>query len=1011
MLMEFDFIVPSSAMRNPAHVVLRGIIFPRSRLSTKSSGRSAFSVSTRTVQRRHHVNYCSASSNSLMVDSFDDSGIGGACRSMRVRELEDTVSGNDLCSTKLVSLKRDKKILEVKEMRRGVIGLGERVVDKRSLMIRYSELLKVCASVKDLNGGMAIHGQVVVSCMEPDSHLWISLLNVYAKCGSLNCALQLFDEMPERDVVSWTTLISGFVAQGCGSEAVELFCEMRKEGVMPNKFTLPTLLKACSLCLELEMGKQVHGEVIKMGGDTDLFVGSALVDLYAKCGELEFAERLFFSMPHKNAVSWNSMLNGYAQAGCGTHVFGLFSQMTESDIKFSSFTLSTVLKGCANSENLRGGQVVHSMAIRMQCGVDEFLSCSLVDMYSKCGMADDALKVFMGIEHPDTVTWSAIITCLEQQGKSHKALELFSLMRQNGAQPNEYTLASLISASIDYGVQLYGESIHAYVCKSGYDFHNSVGNALVSMYMKFGDVQNGSRAFELMTDRDLVSWNALLSGYHDEDVSDDGPDIFCKVLAEGLRPNMYTFISVLRSCSSLSDTRFGKQVHGHIVKNKMNDNDFVGTALIDMYAKNNSLDDAEFVFHRLNRKDIFSWTVIIAACVRSNHAEKAVKYFKSMQRDDMKPNEFTFASCLSACSDIAFVETGQQVHSMAIKIGHSDDLFVAGSLVDMYGKCGCINEAVAVFNSQLMRDTIMWNTVICGYAQHGLEMKALEAFRCMLADNVEPDEVTFLGVLSACSRMGLVEEGKRFFNELDTTYGISPTIEHHACMIDILGRAGRFNEVKHFIEEKKLNSSSIIWETVLGACHLHGNLELGRIAAENLFQLVPEKESTYILLSNIFASKGMWDDVRDLRALMTSQGIKKEPGCSWVEVDGQVHVFLSQDASHPRILEIYSNLEELSKKLTLSGYIPKIKHVLHNVTDNEKKENLMHHSERLALSFSLICANPQKTIRIFKNLRICGDCHEFMKRFSSIVSKEIIVRDVKQFHHFKNGTCSCHDYW
>uniref|UniRef100_A0A7N1A2T3 DYW domain-containing protein n=1 Tax=Kalanchoe fedtschenkoi TaxID=63787 RepID=A0A7N1A2T3_KALFE len=1001
--MEFDFVV-SCNMRNPTHVFLfRGINLP-------FSPRKAFFKPSipplPTSQRRHHVSFSlSPVSENIQSSSVLDHTNGGA---ILMTEFEDTTfSGN---ASKL-SENKERIVVQTREVRRGLVGFGRRYVDGKSLMIRYSELLKLCASGKDLWGGMAIHGQLVVTGLEPDTHLWISLLNLYAKCGTPECALRLFDEMPNRDVVSWTALISGFVAQGCGSEGAELFCEMRKGGVMPNKFTLPTVLKACSLCLELEMGKQVHGEVIKTGVDSDLFVGSALVDLYAKCGELESAERLFFSMPQKNAVSWNSLLNGYAQSGCGTQVLGLFSQMAESDIKFSAFTLSTFLKGCANSENLRGGQAVHSMAMKMDCDMDEFISCSLVDMYSKCGMADDALKLFTGIEHPDTVTWSAIITCLEQQGKTQEALELFSLMRQNGAKPNEYTLASLVSASIDYGDQLYGESLHAFIYKYGYESHNCVGNALVSMYMKCGDVQSGSRAFELMTDRDLVTWNALLSGYHDEDVCDAGPQIFSEVLAGGLIPNMYTFISILRSCSSLSDTSFGKQVHAHIVKNKMNENDFVGTALIDMYAKSNSLEDAEFVFHRLNRKDIFSWTVIIAACVRSDQAEKAVKYFKSMQRDGMKPNEFTFASCLSACSDIAFVETGQQVHSMAIKIGHSDDLFVAGALVDMYGKCGCIDEAVAVFDCQFMRDTILWNTIICGYSQHGQEMKALEAFQLMLTGNVVPDEVTFLGVLSACSRMGLVEEGQRLFKELGTTYRISPTIEHYACMVDILGRAGRFNEVIHFIEEEKMNSSSIIWETVLGACHLHGNLELGKLAAENLFQLVPSMESTYILLSNIYASRGRWDDVRDLRVLMSSQGIKKEPGCSWVEVEGRVHVFLSQDASHPRIQEIYSNLEETSKKLTASGYIPKIKHVLHDVTDNEKKENLMYHSERLALSFSLIGAKPQKTIRIFKNLRICGDCHEFMKHFSSLLSKKIIVRDVKQFHHFKDGTCSCGDYW
>ncbi|XP_062149388.1 pentatricopeptide repeat-containing protein At2g03880, mitochondrial-like [Alnus glutinosa] len=884
-------------------------------------------------------------------------------------------------------------------------------LDGKERLRRYSGMLRTCASKGSLNEGRAIHGQVIKNGIDPDSHLWVSLVNAYAKCGSPVYARRVLDEMPERDVVSWTALIQGVVAEGFGSDGVNLFCEMKREGVRPNEFTLATGLKACAMSMDLKFATQVHAEAIKVGCFWDLFVGSTLVDLYAKCGEMELAERVFFCMPEQNAVSWNALLNGYAQVGCGKEVLNLFSRMRESEMKFSKFTLSTVLKGCATSGSLREGQAVHSVAIKVGFELDEFLGCSLVDMYSKCGLAYDALKVFKMIKDPDVVAWSAMITCLDQQGHSQEAAQLFLLMRYAGVPPNQFSFASVVSAATDLGYLQYGESIHACICKYGFENNTSVSNALITMYMKNGCPQGGARVFEAMTDHVLVSWNALLSGCHGYKICNLGPRIFYQMLVEGFMPNMYTYVSVLRSCSSLCDLGFGKQVHAHTIKNSLDGNDFVGTALVDMYAKTKCLEDADAVFNKLINRDLFTWTVIITGYAQTDQAEKAVKYFSLMQQEGVKPNEFTIASCLGGCSHIAAMETGQQLHSMAIKGGQFGDIFVSSALVDMYAKCGCLEDAEAIFQGLVFRDAVAWNTMICGYTQHGQGQKALETFWTMLDEGTIPDEVTFLGVLSACSHMGLVEEGKKQFNSLSEEFGITPTVEHYACMVDILGRAGKFDEMEHFIKKMELTPHALIWETVLGACKMHGNVEFGEKAAEKLFELKPEIDSTYILLSNILAAKGRWDDVKKVRSLMSIRGVKKEPGCSWVEINGQVHIFVSQDGSHPKIRDIYIKLEELGQKLISVGYVPKTEHVLHNVSDREKKEHLNHHSERLALAFALISPNPVKTIRIFKNLRICEDCHDVMKFISDITNREIVVRDINRFHHFKGGTCSCQDYW
>ncbi|KAK6944859.1 Pentatricopeptide repeat [Dillenia turbinata] len=833
--------------------------------------------------------------------------------------------------------------------------------DTKERLKWFSSVLKTCAMKGYVRTGKSVHGSIVKNSDDPDSHLWCSLVNFYAKCGRFCYARKVLDLMPEGDVVAWTALLAGVVSEGCGRDVANFFHEIREECVFPNGFTFATGLQACSMTLDIDFGKQLHAEVVKFGAFNDIFVGSALVDLYAKCGEVGLAAKVFFCMPEHNSVSCNALLNAYAEVGDGGGVSKLFCRLTESEIRYSMFTLSTVLKGYANSGNLREGKSVHSLAVRIGSEMDPFLSCSLLDMYSKCGEADDAVKVFVRINDPDIVAWTAMITGLNQQGQNHKAAELFSLLRQKGLKPNHFTLASLVNAATELSDRHLGESIHACICKYGFDSVNAICNSLISMYMKLGLVQDCSRVFEALIERDLVSWNALLSGFQDNENCDKGPRIFIQMLEEGFKPNM-------------------------------------------------CFNDAEVVFNLLMERDVFSWTVIIRCFAQSDQGEKAIGGFKHMQGEGVKPNEFTLASCLSCCSSLAALENGRQLHSWAIKAGHFCDIIVASALLDMYGKCGCIEDAESLFKDLASRDTISWNTIIRGYAPNGNEAKALEAFETMLDADCLPDEVTFIGVLSACRNMALVEEGKYFLNSLVEIHGIKPTMVHYACMANILGQAGKFDELESFIDNMEELPGALIWQSVLGACKMHGNVELGERAAEKLFEMEPKVDSNYVSMSNIFAATGQWDNVANVRALMSSQGVKKGPGCSWIEVDSQVNVFLAQDSSHPMIEEIHRKVEEMDLILASVGFVCRTEHVLHDVHSFKKRGNLLYHSERLALAFALIRTKPHKTIRIFKNLRICEDCHNVMKLLSKAIERKIIIRDNNRFHHFENGFCSCKDY-
>ncbi|XP_057968569.1 putative pentatricopeptide repeat-containing protein At3g01580 [Malania oleifera] len=794
-----------------------------------------------------------------------------------------------------------------------VLGTGGGTISEQNDKLRrFSGVLHICALYGCLNEGKAIHGQVIKDGIVPDLHLWNSLVNVYAKCETLKCAQQVFEKMPERDVASWTILITGFVAAGYSTSGIKLFCEMKKEGIRPNECTFTTILKACSMSFDLGLGNQLHAQVIKIGAFLDVFVGSALVGVYSKHGEMELADRVFSCMPIKNAVSWNALLNGYAQMGQGEQVLKHFSRITQSEMKFSEFNLSIVLKGCADLGYLKEGQAVHSLVIKISF---ESLSCSLLDMYSKCGLVDDALRVFGSINEPNVVAWTTMISCLNQHGWNLEAACLFCQMRHAGVRPNQFTLASIASVAATFGGQHYCESIHACACKSGSESDLFLCNAIITMYMKIGSVPNGWQAFKSIRDPDLTSWNALLSGFNENGTCEHGMSIFRQMLGEGFTPDAYTFVGILGSCSSDSNISFGKQVHAHVFKNSLDNNVFVGTALIDMYAKSRCLEEANVIFNRLSERDIYSWTAIIAGYAQAVQGDKAIKCFSQMHREGMKPNEFTVSSCLSGCASLATLKNGQQIHSFATKAGLSSYTYVASALVDMYWKCRCIEDAETVFKGMVSRSIVLWNTIICGYSQHGQGEKALEAFRIMIDEGTTPDEITFIGVLSACSHMGLIEEGKKQFNSMSDFYGITPSIEHYACFVNILCRAGKFKEVESLIEELKLTHNSLIWETVLWACKMHENVELGNRAARKLFELEPKADYNYIMLSDIFAAKGRWDDVSKIRALMSDQGIKKEPCCSWVEVDAQAHSFFAQDDSHPKNNGIRLQLEQLSRQM------------------------------------------------------------------------------------------------
>ncbi|KAM6585509.1 hypothetical protein CsatB_012511 [Cannabis sativa] len=556
-----------------------------------------------------------------------------------------------------------------------------------------------------------------------------------------------------------------------------------------------------------------------------------------------------------------------------------------------------------------------------------------------------------------------------------------------------------------------GRIVHALLLNSQFRDDLVIQNTLLNMYAKCGSVVDARKVFDKMPLKDMVTWTALITGYSQNYRAQEALDLFPPMLQHGLKPNQFTLSSLLKaSGDGLASEKQGRQLHAYCVKCGCDSNVYVGSSLLDMYTRFGLMVEAQSIFEGLVSKNEVSWNALIAAYSRKGEGEHAIKLFREMQRDSFKPTHFTYSSLFTVCASTGSLEQGKWVHAQVIKSGGRLVAFVGNTLVDMYAKSGSIEDAKKVFDRLVKRDVVSWNSMLTGYAQHGLGKEALQQFEEMRRIGIQPNDVTFLCVLTACSHAGLLDEGQHYF-ELMKKYRVEPDVSHYVTMVDLLGRAGLFDRAERFIREMPIQPTAAVWGALLGACRMHKNMELGAYAGEHIFELDPHDSGPHILLYNMYASAGRWNDAAKVRKMMKENGVKKEPACSWVEIENAVHVFIANDDAHPQREEIGKMWEQMSIKIKEVGYVPDTSHVLLFVDQQEREAKLQYHSEKLALAFALLNTPPGSTIRIKKNIRVCGDCHSAIKYVSKVVGREIIVRDTNRFHHFRNGSCSCGDYW
>lgn len=595
-----------------------------------------------------------------------------------------------------------------------------------------------------------------------------------------------------------------------------------------------------------------------------------------------------------------------------------------------------------------------------------------------------------------------------------KSIHLFRQMIQQLVQPDEFTFSGILKSCSKLMALREGEQIHAHIVKSMSKLERSefIENSLVYMYASCDRLESGRKVFDGMSERSPVAWSSMFSGYVRCGRWEEVVGLFRKMMKMGIGFNEVTLISVLKACGKLGDLELGEWIHEYVVANGLVRNDTLITSLVDMYAKCGRLETARHLFDNMPNRDVVAWSAIISGYSHSNQCREALALFHDMQNANVTPNEVTMVSVLSSCAVLGALETGKWAHSYIKKKKLKLTVNLSTSLIDFYAKCGCVDIALEVFHKMPSKNVWTWTALIQGLASNGRGETALRYYNLMLQENVKPNDVTFIGVLCACNHAGLVDEGRGYLTGMRRDFGIEPRIEHYGCVVDMLGRAGLVEDAHELITNMPIKPNAVIWRTLLASCRLHKHPEIAEEALKHVVRLEPAHSGDYILLSSLYASVSRLEDATRLRNEMKKLGIKKSPGCSYIELDGTVHEFLAEDNGHPQSPEVYKAVENMMEQIKRGGYKPDTMQArLEAEEDDEKEASVSHHSEKLAIAFGLIRTSPGATIRISKNLRICNDCHNAAKVISKVFSREIVVRDRNRFHHFKDGSCSCHDFW
>ncbi|KAM7508938.1 hypothetical protein LguiA_019391 [Lonicera macranthoides] len=885
----------------------------------------------------------------------------------------------------------------------GFCPLGQQLISSVSI----AKALSSATNSKELH---KIHSLLITLGLAKSVFFSGKLITKYAKFKDPLASLSVFQRVsPTSSVYQWNTIIRAMTHNGLFSQALGFYSQMKILMVKPDAYTFPTVINACAGLLNFEMGKLVHDDVIEMGFASDLYISNALIDMYSRFNDLVCARKVFDEMPDKDVVSWNSLISGYSSNWYCEEALEFFHKLRMASIVPDCFTVSSVLPACGSLVAIGEGQVVHGLVEKFGFKGDTIVSNGLLSMYFKFDRLTDCDKVFDEMLARDTITWNTLICGYSQSGLYEESIKLFMEMLPE-FKPDLLTITSVLCACGHVEDLKYGRYVHEYMMRNGYECDTTASNILINMYAKCGNLLVARETFDQMKCRDLVSWNSLINGYIRNGSCEEAMKIF-NMMKMDLKPDFVTYLTLLSMCAQLIKVDHAKELHCDIMKLGIDSSLVVCNALVDMYAKCGKIADSLKQFEEMKSRDIITWNTIIAACVHSEECDLGFKMICRMRMEGQMPDGATILGTLPICSQLSAKRQGKEIHGYIFKMGFESDVPIGNALIELYSKCGSLKHSLLVFDHMKSKDVVTWTALISAYGLHGEGKKALRAFEEMKRIGIFPDHIAFVAIIYSCSHSGLVEEGRACFDQMKKDYNIEPKIEHYACVVDLLSRSGLLAEAEEFIHSMPMKPDTSIWGALLSVCRASGDIKLAERVSKHIIELNSNDTGYYVLVSNVYATLGKWDQVRTIRKSLKTRGLVKDQGFSWLEIQNRVYVFGSGNRFFEQYEEVHKLLKKLSSLMAKEGYVANLEFALHDVEEDEKRDMLCGHSERLAIAFGLLNTKPGTSLQVMKNLRVCGDCHTFTKYVSKIVQRELLVRDANRFHLFKDGICSCGDYW
>ncbi|CAA0825334.1 Pentatricopeptide repeat-containing protein -chloroplastic [Striga hermonthica] len=763
-------------------------------------------------------------------------------------------------------------------------------------------------------------------------------LSELCRKGQLSLARQLFDTIPQPTTVLWNTLIIGYICNDMPDEAISLYSRfIRSLNSSSNRkcdpYTYSSVLKACAQTKQLLTGKAVQCHVLRSGEYPSRIVYNSLLNMYSACcmnSGFDLVERVFGFMRKRNVVSWNTMIAWYAKNGRFVEAIRCFVMMMKMGFRPTAVSFVNVFPAVSGLGDIEIANVVYGIVTKLggEYAKDLFVVSSAITMYAELGCLDSARSIFDNCLEKNAHVWNTMIGGYIQNNLPIRALELFNEALNGENNIDDVTFLSAVTAASELRNPGFSRQLHSYLIKSSQFSSVILMNSVVSLYSRCNSIWDSFRVFSGMREKDVVSWNTMICALVQNGLDDEGLMLALEMQKLGFSIDDVTITAFLSAASNLRNQEIGKQTHACIIRHGIQF-DGMDSYLIDMYAKSGKLSFAETIFDRnlKSNTDPAVWNAMISGFTQNGLVEKSLTIFRQMVKEkNVKPNAVTLASVLPVCSQLVSLSLGKAIHGFAIRNFLDENVFVGSALVDMYSKSGSITYAKRAFTNSAETNSVTYTNMIMGYGQHGMGEKAISLFNSMRDFTVEPDAVTFVAILTACSYSGLINEGLQIFESMEACYGVKPSSEHYACVVDMLGRVGRVFEAYEFALKLGREGDVLgIWGSLLSACRVHKEFGLGKIVANKLLEMEggnDRKTGYHVLLSNMHAEEGNWENVKSMRRELAERGLAKEVGCSWISIYGQKSSFVSRDKKHPLCNEIYAMLGHLSANLRDLDCVP-----------------------------------------------------------------------------------------